>query len=86
MTQARVYRTATDRAEMLQDTLDNRVLLEQAKGILAAQAQTSPDEAYELMRRYAQDHGQLLPDVAKATIGGRLHADALAASPESPRA
>lgn len=86
MTQARVYRTATDRAEMLQSTLDSRVLLEQAKGILAAQAQTSPDEAYELMRRYAQDHGQLLQDVAKATIGGRLHADALAASPESPRA
>lgn len=84
--QARVYRTATGRAAMLQDTLDTRVLLEQAKGILAAQTQTTPDEAYQLMRRYAQDRGQLLQDVAEATIRGRLHADALAASPESPPA
>jgi transcriptional regulator with GAF, ATPase, and Fis domain len=84
--QSQVYRTETDRAEMLQDTLDSRVLLEQAKGILAAQARTTPDEAYELMRCYAQDRGQLLQDVAKATIRGRLHADALvAAAPESRR-
>jgi transcriptional regulator with GAF, ATPase, and Fis domain len=84
--QARVYRTATDRAGMLQDTLDSRVLLEQAKGILAAQTKTTPDEAYEIMRRYAQDRGQLLQDVAEAIIRGRLNADTLEAAPESPRA
>jgi transcriptional regulator with GAF, ATPase, and Fis domain len=81
--QRRAYRASTDRAEMLQDTLDSRVLIEQAKGILAARTKTTPDDAYELMRHYAHYHGQLMYDVADATVRGRLHPDALAAPPDS---
>ena len=83
--QCRAYRTTTDRADMLQDTLDSRVLIEQAKGILAAQTKSTPDDAFKLMRHYAQCHGQLMHDVAEATVRGRLDADAFATPPDPRR-
>jgi hypothetical protein len=75
--QRRAYRSAARRAAWLQDALDSRVLIEQAKGMLSAQVHTTPDVAYDIMHAYARDHGRRLQDVAEATIRGELDWSAL---------
>jgi RNA polymerase sigma-70 factor, ECF subfamily len=73
-------------ASQLQDTLDSRVLIEQAKGILAERLRTTPDEAYVLMRRYARDHNHplthLAGDIARGTAA-TVRSGRPAASPAS---
>jgi transcriptional regulator with GAF, ATPase, and Fis domain len=57
-------------AGQLQVALNSRVLIEQAKGILAERLQTSPDEAFLLLRRYARNHNQALTQLAGDVIRG----------------
>ncbi len=52
----------------LQHALDSRVLIEQAKGVLAALEQVRPDEAFELMRRHARRRGIPIREVAEAVV------------------
>jgi RNA polymerase sigma-70 factor (ECF subfamily) len=51
-------------ASQLQATLDSRVPIERAKGILAERLQIAPDEALVLLRRYAIDHNRPLARLA----------------------
>src|SRR5690606_27377727 len=44
-------------AEQLQEALDARVVVEQAKGMLAGQMEITPDAAFEHLRRYARGRG-----------------------------
>lgn len=69
-----VLNAATDRRKepptrQLQTTLNNRVTIEQAKGVLAQRCGVSVGEAFELLYRYARARRQKLTDVAKAVIG-----------------
>ena len=57
-------------AGQLQSALNSRVMIEQAKGILAERLQTSPDEAFLLLRRYARNHNQALTELAGDVIAG----------------
>jgi transcriptional regulator with GAF, ATPase, and Fis domain len=57
-------------AGQLQTALNSRVVIEQAKGILAERLQTSPDEAFLLLRRYARNHNQALTELAGEVIRG----------------
>jgi len=57
-------------AGQLQVALNSRVVIEQAKGILAERLQTSPDEAFLLLRRYARNHNQALTELAGDVIRG----------------
>jgi transcriptional regulator with GAF, ATPase, and Fis domain len=60
---------ATDRESLnlqLQTALESRVLIEQAKGAIAQQADVNMDEAFTMLRRYSRDHNQKLTDVARA--------------------
>jgi GAF domain-containing protein len=57
-------------AGQLQVALNSRVLIEQAKGILAERLQTSPDQAFLLLRRYARNHNQALTELAGDVIRG----------------
>lgn len=58
--------------EQLQGALDARVVIEQAKGMLAARHGTSPQEAFELLRAHARSHRLKVRDVAAAVVGERL--------------
>ncbi len=55
-------------AEQLQDALDSRIVIEQAKGILAADGVVSMDEAFALLRRHARSHTASLRSVAEAVV------------------
>jgi GAF domain-containing protein len=55
-------------AEQLQTALNNRVSIEQAKGILAQRRHITIAEAFTLMRAYARHHNRLLSQIAHAVI------------------
>jgi hypothetical protein len=77
--QRRRLQRITDLSEQLQYTLDGRVLVEQAKGMVAASLSTTPDAAFNLLQDYAQRHHALLTDVVNAVIGRKLAAAELVA-------
>jgi ANTAR domain len=55
----------------LDHALTSRVLVEQAKGVLAARLSVSMDEAFARMRRHARSHRRPLRDVAREVIENR---------------
>jgi GAF domain-containing protein len=55
-------------AEQLQDALDSRIIIEQAKGILAGERKISIDEAFQVLRSHARNRGVPLRDVANAVV------------------
>jgi AmiR/NasT family two-component response regulator len=68
-------RTATTKNALvaqLQTALNSRVLIEQAKGLLAGRHGIAVDEAFAQLRRYARSHGERLTDVAAKTMQGTL--------------
>jgi GAF domain-containing protein len=56
----------------LQGALNSRVLIEQAKGMVAERLHVGTRDAFELLRRYARSHGLPLKTVANAAIDGEL--------------
>jgi GAF domain-containing protein len=59
-------------AGQLQHALDSRVVVEQAKGMLAAQHGIDPSAAWERLRSYARNHQAKVHDLAQAVLDGRL--------------
>jgi len=57
-------------AEQLQTALNSRVLVEQAKGVLAERNRIDMDTAFNALRRYARDHNRKLVDLARAVVRG----------------
>ncbi|WP_306323510.1 MULTISPECIES: ANTAR domain-containing response regulator [unclassified Streptomyces] len=55
----------------LEHALSSRVVVEQAKGILAARHGLSLDEAFSGLRSYARSHRRKLADVAREVTEGR---------------
>jgi GAF domain-containing protein len=70
--QERALREARLVTEQLQTALNNRIVIEQAKGIVAEQAGIDMEAAFELMRTFARSHNGKLADVAMELIGQRL--------------
>jgi GAF domain-containing protein len=58
--------------EQLSSALTSRVVIEQAKGVLAERAGVELTEAFDRMRRYARNHNSRLTDVAEAAVAGTL--------------
>jgi hypothetical protein len=59
------------RAAQLQVALESRVVIEQAKGVLAERLQISPEEAFERMRSTARRRRVPLRRLATAIVEGR---------------
>ena len=58
--------------EQLTGALESRVVIEQAKGVIAERAGVDLAEAFSRLRRYARNHNLRLTDVAQASIDGTL--------------
>jgi GAF domain-containing protein len=67
----------------LEAALDSRIVIEQAKGIVAERAHVGIDDAFTMLRGYARSHNRLLSQTAHEIISGDLAIDALAAPPRS---
>ncbi|HWL97211.1 MAG TPA: ANTAR domain-containing protein [Nocardioidaceae bacterium] len=72
------YRLTEERrvlSEQLERALESRVMIEQAKGVLASGLQVSEDEAFRLLRQRARASRRLLTDVADEVRNGIPDAD-----------
>ena len=56
----------------LREALDSRIVIEQAKGILAAEHHVTVDAAFEILRRHARSHSVSLHAVADAVVNRGL--------------
>jgi transcriptional regulator with GAF, ATPase, and Fis domain len=70
--QQRVIREAHQRSEQLQVALDSRVLIEQAKGVLAERRAVDIGTAFEMLRRHARNHSLSIREVCRAVIEGEI--------------
>jgi len=61
-------------AGQLQHALTSRVIIEQAKGTIAAKLEVSVDEAFILLRRYCRSRGRKIDDVAADVIANDISA------------
>jgi GAF domain-containing protein len=68
--QERTVRQGEILAEQLQNALNTRILIEQAKGVLAERAGIGVDEAFALIRRWARTNNVHLQATAQAVIDG----------------
>src|SRR3954463_7696910 len=59
-------------AEQLQQALSTRLIIEQAKGVLATKRETTVDDAFLTLRTYARDHQAPIHDVARDVVTGDL--------------
>ena len=73
--QERAIRRRDVLAEQLQLALNSRVIIEQAKGVLAERGQLEMDRAFELLRRHARSSQQRLSDVALGVVNRTIAAD-----------
>jgi GAF domain-containing protein len=55
-------------SEQLQEALTSRVVIEQAKGMLAAERKISVDDAFEVLRAHARRHHASIRSVADAVV------------------
>jgi hypothetical protein len=70
-------KVASDRGvvnEQLQTALTSRVVIEQAKGVLAQLGNLDMTQAFAVLRKYSRDHNLRLTDVAQATVTRSLAA------------
>jgi hypothetical protein len=70
--QERVGRQKDVLAEQLQMALNSRILIEQAKGVLAERSRITPTEAFVVMRSFARRQARPLTSVAAAVIDHTL--------------
>lgn len=68
----RTARESTMLAEQLQRALESRVVLEQAKGVLAESAGVDMDEAFRLLRQHARSRNLTLRAVAEGVVDRSL--------------
>ena len=70
--QDRALRESDVVRHQLQHALNSRVIIEQAKGVVAQTRRVSVDVAFTLIRDYARSHGMKLVDVASSLVNRTL--------------
>jgi AmiR/NasT family two-component response regulator len=81
LTQERALRERSLLAGQLQAALNSRVVIEQAKGMLAEYLNMTMDEAFTLLRNYARDHNRKLSELAGDIAGRKVPSAALIQRP-----
>jgi GAF domain-containing protein len=75
--QERALRERSLLTEQLQAALVSRVVIEQAKGMLAEYLRMTVDDAFQLLRSYARDRNRKLSAVARDVVDRKIPATAL---------
>ena len=75
--QERALRERTLLTEQLQAALLSRVVIEQAKGMLAEYLKMTVDDAFGLLRSYTRDHNRKLSGVARDVVDRKIPSTAL---------
>jgi transcriptional regulator with GAF, ATPase, and Fis domain len=66
------YWTAFDLTVQLQEAMESRAVIEQAKGVLLARRRDlTPDDAFDMLRKVSQRENVKLRDVARRIVEGR---------------
>jgi GAF domain-containing protein len=63
--------------DQLNSALNSRIVIEQAKGVVAEREDVDMEAAFLLLRHHARNHNLRLVDVARSVIGGELAVSAL---------
>jgi GAF domain-containing protein len=71
------YKGAAELAEQLQEALESRAVIEQAKGILMAAQKCSPDAAFDILRRASQNQNRKLRHVATDIVNRYAKTDGI---------
>jgi GAF domain-containing protein len=72
--------------DQLNSALNTRIVIEQAKGMVAERAGVDLQRSFEILRSHARNHNQRLAEVATAVIDGTLAASELdRPAPPKPR-
>ena len=72
-------------ARQLQHALDSRVLIEQAKGVIATKLAVTIEVAFEFLRSYSRSHNRSIREVAAEVISNQLTAEELPPMARRPR-
>lgn len=68
---AELTRRLLERNQQLELALTSRVVIEQAKGVLAERFVLHPEDAFEILRRAARNHRMKIHDLAADVVGSR---------------
>jgi hypothetical protein len=69
-------RQAAIREGHLQHALNSRIVIEQAKGMIAERAHVDMDDAFSRLRAFARNNNRGLTEVADALVAGTIGLDA----------
>jgi transcriptional regulator with GAF, ATPase, and Fis domain len=72
----RTLRESSMLVQQLQGALNSRIVIEQAKGVIAFTRGVSVDAAFDFIRSYARSNRLGLSEVAEQLVDGRLHIEA----------
>ena len=72
------------RCAQLQEALDTRVVIEQAKGVLAERFHLEPDQAFDVLRRSARSNRTPLRDLAARVVSSEQTPREVAAQLDGP--
>ena len=78
--QSRALRDSRMVADQLQDALNSRIAIEQAKGVIAERLGCDMNEAFTRLRRHARNEGRHLSEIAQEVVDGTLRPEEIRAS------